>query len=94
MAKDWKTEETANLFKAILKLRTISECEKFFRDLCTIGEIKEMAKRWKIAQMISQGMPFREIAKKTKTSTTTVSRVAHWLYYGKGGYQLVLDRFK
>ncbi len=90
----WQTKETTELFKAILKLKTIEEAEKFFRDLCTLQEIYEMSKRWQAVKMIDQGLPFREIAEKLGISTTTVARVAHWLYYGEGGYRLILEKMK
>jgi argininosuccinate synthase len=33
-----------------------------------------------------------EIARQVGTSTTTVTRVAHWLRHGTGGYRVALDR--
>ena len=39
-----KSPAVNNLFKAILTLENIEECYDFFEDLCTIAEIKEMAK--------------------------------------------------
>lgn len=91
---NWKTKETTELFKAILKLKSIEEAEKFFRDLCTLQEIYEMAKRWQAAKMIDQGLPIRKIAEKLKMSTTTVARVGHWLNHGEGGYRLILKRIQ
>ena len=40
------------------------------------------------------GLPYVEIAQRTGASTTTVTRVAHWLRHGEGGYRLALDRLK
>jgi len=94
MSEHWKNKQTTDLFKAILKLKNVKECEKLFRDLCTLEEIKEMSNRWKAVQLLNQKMPYREIAKKTGLSTTTVARVAHWLENGEGGYKLILKRFK
>ena len=85
-------KKTTALFKAILSLKTVGEAESFFRDLCTIEEIKEMSERWEIARMLEKKTPYREIANKLKVSTTTVSRVANWLNHGEGGYQLILNR--
>jgi len=90
----WQTKETSELFKAILKLKTIEEAEKFFRDLCTLQELYEMSKRWQAVKLINQGISFREIAEKLEMSTTTVARVAHWLHHGEGGYRLILNRAK
>lgn len=88
----WENDDTKELFQAILKLRTVKECEDFFRDLMTLHEIKEMAERFRIARMLDRGLSYLDIADKVEASTTTVSRVAHWLRHGRGGYRLILDR--
>ncbi len=88
----WRTRQTRELFDAILTLEDRSELERFFRDLCTISELEAMAHRWEVARMVDRGLPYLEIAAKTHASTTTVTRVAHWLRYGEGGYRLALDR--
>jgi len=85
-------KKTDELFKAIISLKNVKEAEAFFRDLCTIEEIKEMSERWQIVQMVNRRLPYREIAKKLNVSTTTVARVALWLNNGAGGYRLILDR--
>ncbi|OGF30052.1 hypothetical protein A3H09_03900 [Candidatus Falkowbacteria bacterium RIFCSPLOWO2_12_FULL_45_13] len=92
MEKFALNKKTDSLFKAIIGLKNIKEAEKFFRDLCTIDEITEMSERWQIARLVNQGLPYRAIAEKLAVSTTTVARVASWLYNGAGGYRLVLDR--
>lgn len=87
-------KQTDSLFEAILSLQTVKEAESFFRDLCTIDELKEMADRWQIVDLLRQGKTYRNIAQKVNVSTTTVSRVAYWLNYGEGGYQRIYDRVK
>lgn len=44
--------------------------------------------------MVKNNVPYREISKKTGSSTATVTRVAYWLHHGMGGYDLVLDHMK
>lgn len=83
-----------SLFNAVLTLENRSECEKFFRDLCTLSELKCMSERWEALKMIEEGIPYRTIAKKTGTSTATVTRIAHWLNNGTGGYKIALERRK
>ena len=91
----WQNQDTDKLFEAILKLKTGAECEAFFRDLLTLTEIKELAMRLKIARMLEQKKKsYWQIAKDAKTTTATVSRVAHWLKQGTGGYQLIINRLK
>mgnify|MGYP004744682367 CR=1 FL=1 len=85
-------KESNELFKTILSLKSEKECENFFRDLCTLSELKAMTERWQIVLNLQAGHPYRKIAKITGASTTTVTRVAHWLESGKGGYKLALER--
>ena len=88
----WENRETKELFEAIMRLKTLDEAHRFFRDLCTPEEIDEMARRWQVAKMLAKEKSYREIADKTEVSTTTVSRVAHWLNSGMGGYRTILNR--
>ncbi len=80
------------MFATIVSLRTKQEAERFFRDLCTLSELEAMAHRWQVVQLLEKGLPYLEIAEQTGASTTTVTRVAHWLRHGEGGYRLALDR--
>lgn len=89
-----KNQSLKELYEAILKLESADECKKFFRDLLTLSEINSMVERFKVAQMVSEGIPYREISKKTGSSTATITRVAHWLHHGEGGYKLVLKKLK
>jgi TrpR-related protein YerC/YecD len=92
MIKNWKTKETDALFKTILSLKSKAEAENFFRDLCTLEEIQALRERWLVARILDQGKSYRDIAKETGISTTTITRVAHWLHHGEGGYKLILKR--
>jgi TrpR-related protein YerC/YecD len=90
--RHWPTAEHAELFKTIASLRTRSEAERFLRDLCTRSELDAMAHRWQVAQLLDDGLPYLEVAKRAHASTTTVTRVAQWLRRGEGGYALALRR--
>ncbi len=81
-----------DLADAILTLRSRSELERFLRDLCTVSELEAMAHRWEVARLLDRGLPYLQVAEATHASTTTVTRVAHWLRHGEGGYRLALDR--
>ena len=84
----------AELFEAISKLETPEEVELFLRDLCTLAELEAMAHRWAVVRLAGPGAPYLEVAQRTGASTTTVTRVAHWLRHGEGGYRLALDRLR
>src|SRR3954467_13126894 len=92
--RHWPTSEHAELFAAIASLRTTKEVERFLRDLCTISELDAMAHRWQVAQLLDEGLPYLEVARRAHASTTTVTRVAQWLRRGGGGYGLALKRRK
>ena len=87
------TKQT-DLYETIATLRTREEAERFFRDLCTRSELEAMAHRWEVVQLLDEGLPYLEVAKRAHASTTTVTRVAQWLRNGEGGYQLALKRRK
>jgi TrpR-related protein YerC/YecD len=89
---EWKTGELRDLLGAILALESVEEAEAFFRDLCTVAELQTLAHRWEAAKLLDEGLPYQEISRRTGASTTTVTRVAHWLRYGEGGYRIALER--
>lgn len=81
-----------DLADALLVLRNRDEARRFLRDLCTLGELEALAHRWQIARLVDDGRPYLDVAETVHTSTATVTRVAHWLRHGAGGYTLALER--
>lgn len=84
--------ETDRLFAAVLALRERDECYRFFEDLCTVAELKELSQRFAVAEALARGETYQEIVARTGASTATVSRVKRALEYGADGYKLVLAR--
>ena len=82
------------LFEVIVHLEDPVECARFFRDLCTLTELKAMAERWQVVQLVSEEIPYREISERTGASTATITRIARWLKYGEGGYRFMLERVR
>src|SRR4051794_12535854 len=91
---DWQTDETRDLFDAILTLQSVDDAAAFFRDLCTLGELHDMAQRWAVVRMLEDGLHYAEISQRTGASTATITRIASWLHHGQGGYRAALDRRK
>lgn len=89
-----KNEGEKLLVKVLASLKTESEMAALLRDMLTAAEIEEFANRITIVKLLNEGLPYLEIAKIVGTSTTTVTRVAHWLYNGCGGYQSILKKLK
>lgn len=89
---DWITGDIDSLLSELLKCKTKPQLAAFLRDVATIGELTEMSSRWRAAQLLHAGHPYRAVAAETGLSTTTVSRVAYWIQHGEGGYRAALAR--
>src|SRR5512140_3941033 len=91
-ADDWRSADVEALFDAIMGLESRDEAAAFLRDLCTLGEIRDLAQRWTVARLLDGGLHYSEISRRTGASTATITRIASWLNHGEGGYRLLLDR--
>ena len=91
-SRHWPTTGHEELFQAIASMKTPEETGRLLRDLCTVSELDAMAHRWQVAQLLDEGLPYLEVAKRAHASTTTVTRVSQWLRRGEGGYALALRR--
>ncbi len=80
------------LARAVATLHDEDEALRFLRDLCTVNELREFGQRWEVACLLDDGTSYQEIAALTGASSATISRVNHWLRYGRGGYRRVRDR--
>ena len=89
-----KKERNENLYKAILSLRTLDECMRFFDDLGTAPELIAMEQRFRVADCLNNGMIYNDILAETGASSATISRVNRSLQYGAGGYELAFERLK
>ena len=88
----FNSEELDKFYEAILSLRSKEECSKFFEDICTIKELKDMAQRLCVAIMLRDGKSYQNVSAEIGASTATISRVNRCLMYGNGGYNTVLER--
>ncbi len=84
----------ALLYKAIVSLESVEECQSFFEDLCTVSELRAMAQRLEVAQFLDEGLIYNDILQRTGASSATISRVNRALQYGAGGYSAVLAKLK
>lgn len=83
-----------NLYKAIEKLKNQHQVRAFLADLCTPKEIESLIERWEVAKLLStEKYTYREIAEKLGASTTTVTRVARFLFSeNNNGYKSILNK--
>ena len=89
---DWRTPDVEALLDAVLRLDSLDEAERFFRDLCTLGELRDLSQRWAVVRMLDAGLHYAEISRLTGASTATITRIASWLNHGEGGYRTMLDK--
>jgi TrpR-related protein YerC/YecD len=85
-----------DLLQAFLQLKTVDEIDRFLKDLCTPQELKALAERWRVCQLLNEGtLSYREINEKTGASLATITRVARFLKEEPHrGYQLVLKKIR
>jgi TrpR-related protein YerC/YecD len=90
----WRTDDLGELLGAIVRLEDVDDASAFLRDLCTLGELHDMAQRWAVVRLLDGGLHYGEISRLTGASTATITRIASWLHHGEGGYRAMLDRVK
>ncbi len=91
MAK-FDKKQLEKLYSAILTLKDVEECDKFFEDLCTIQELEAMSQRLEVALNLKSGKSYATVNQITGASTATICRVGKCLNYGRGGYDLAITR--
>lgn len=91
---NFHSESIDRLFEAILSLESTDDCYRFFEDVCTINEVRDMAQRYEVALLLEQGLNYQQIAAQVGVSTATISRVSRCLNYGSGGYQDAIAKRK
>ena len=58
-----------NMYEAILSLKTMDECMRFFDDLCTVSELMAMEQRYQVASCLNEGMIYNDILAQTGASS-------------------------
>ena len=94
MNKNIKKPRNLDMYKAILTLRDVDECIRFFDDLSSVTELKAMEPRFQVAEFLNRGMVYNDILEQTGASSATISRVNRSLQYGADGYEIVFARLK
>jgi len=84
----------ASLAEAFAVMETPDELRALLRDLTTPAELEALVDRWRVVQLLDQGLPYREINAQTGVSVTTIGRVARFLESGHGGYRMALERIE
>ena len=83
-------EELELLYRALASQTDERVVAALLEDMCTIGEIHEMAQRLTVAKLLAADHSYTVISELTGASTTTIARVSKALNYGAGGYRAAL----
>lgn len=89
-----QNDEIDKVFEAILQLRSIEECYRFFDDLCTINELEAFGQRLAVAKMLYDKKTYHEIEELTGISAATISKISKSFTFGPGGYELIIKRLR
>ncbi len=54
--RERKKNEDA-LFEAVISLKNVDECRRFFRDLCTPAELQALVDRWQVVTLLQENLP-------------------------------------
>lgn len=92
MPKTPSREPSMALYEAILQLKDLDECYRFFQDLCSITEMRSLEQRYDVAALLYQGRVYTDILDKTGASSATISRVNRALNYSANGFLDVFAR--
>ncbi len=85
-------EQTRQLCRALLTLKTEEDCLLFLEDVCTMNEVLDLSQRLAVAKNLIEGKTFAAISAETGASTATISRVNKCVMYGTGAYKKVFSR--
>lgn len=87
--KKINNNDMVELYKVLLKLKTVEDCQNLFADLCTNKEIEQMAGRIKAAKLLMEDNTYSQVIEQTNISSATLSRVSRCVQYGKGYTEFV-----
>lgn len=86
-----KEEKIRELYRVIVRLDNVEDCQALFDDMCTRKEVEKMAERIHAAKLLMEGKTYTQVISQTDISSATLSRVSRCVQYGSG-YSRLLDK--
>ena len=83
------TKEIARVFSSIDDVRTM---RRFFEEIFTAAEMRDMALRWQLMKLLRKGIPQREIASDLGVSLCKITRGSKVLKNPRSVSNKLLDR--
>ncbi len=90
MDSNEKKRLVEQLCSVLASIRDPKQIEALLEDLCTGGEIEQMAQRIECAKLLLEGNTYSKIIAETEVSSATLSRVSRCTQHGSGGYSRIL----
>ena len=87
MARSAKKQRSMPLYEAILNLKDLDECCRFFDDLCTGNELRSMEQRFDVATYLLQDKVYLEIQEVREYTPETETHIS----YGRELWLALLD---
>jgi TrpR-related protein YerC/YecD len=89
-----KEIDITELIEGLGKLKNKDEIKAFLSDILTKSEQQTLLMRLRVAKLLDDGSPYKQIEKETGASSATIAKISEYLKYGYDGYRIVLDRTK
>lgn len=82
-------EMEKDLYRVLVSLESVEDCQALLEDLCTRKEVEQMAQRIRAARLLKEGKTYQQVIAETEISSATLSRVSRCLQYGSGYRKLL-----
>lgn len=82
-------EMEKDLYRVLVSLESVEDCQALLEDLCTRKEVEQMAQRIRAARLLKEGKTYQQVIAETDISSATLSRVSRCLQYGSGYRKLL-----
>ncbi|MDD2870905.1 MAG: YerC/YecD family TrpR-related protein [Candidatus Gracilibacteria bacterium] len=83
-----------NIITVLSQMNTQTDVFNFLRDLLSEKEIIEFSRRFDVALLLDQKVPYTQIEEKTNMSSTTIARISKYLKGDNAGYQKAISVLK
>ena len=80
------------LAKVMTKISNAETMDTFLKEICTEGELRDLALRWKLLKELHKGKTQRQIAKEHKISLCKITRGSKLLRQEGSVVKLILDK--
>lgn len=87
-------EASEDISMILAKMNAPEEVFAFLRDLLSEKELVEFSRRFRVAKMLSEKIPYSTIEAETGMSSTTIARISKFLSGEFGGYRNALSVLK